>query len=607
MDSRFDTSKDPRFRRIPGHVRKVEVDKRFAHMFHDKRFVETPTVDAQGRRLRKNAAAQKLREFYALAEDSAPAQGEAAKRAKAHAKAKAPAGAPVAEHSKLPKRRKARRGQQQAEAEEEDEAGDDDDDADKGDADAEAAAAEDEDGLDDEGEEAEEEEEESDLDGEDEEEAEPDTTVWETQDAGAEHGDATKRLAVMGCDWEHIRADDLMVMFRTYLTSKESLKGSVTARTGTIKHIAIFPSDYGLEQLAKEAREGPQMPSVEKGNAAHGIGSEEDEERRQAEVIRRYQLQRTRFYYAIAECDSVATATWLYDQMDGIEADGICPATLDMRFVPDGTEPPHQPTSEAKDMPKKYVAPAMLRSAVGHTRVKCTWDETPVQRKKDLMRKKYSQKEAADMDLKAYLASSSDEDEGDAEALRKLVRPDGSEDDDDFFRVDDDDDDDSDDGAGKDKEVLGDMEATFSLKGEELEEKLSERLKEEGRAKKGIKSLEPEKPKSVWETYLERRKAKRRERRQEAQRQRDEVRGRGEEHDAEGEEDTNQDADRGDLELLAQDEDDGRGFNMRGPQRRARQRAEAKQEAAEGASRRSSTVRTSPSTRRTRSSGARRA
>lgn len=64
---RFDTSKDPRFKRAPRHVRRVQVDGRFARMFKDQQFVETPKVDARGQPLRRDAGKQKLQEFYELA------------------------------------------------------------------------------------------------------------------------------------------------------------------------------------------------------------------------------------------------------------------------------------------------------------------------------------------------------------------------------------------------------------------------------------------------------------------------------------------------------------------------------------------------------------
>ena len=43
------------------------MDGRFARMFKDQQFVETPKVDARGQPLRRDAGKQKLQEFYELA------------------------------------------------------------------------------------------------------------------------------------------------------------------------------------------------------------------------------------------------------------------------------------------------------------------------------------------------------------------------------------------------------------------------------------------------------------------------------------------------------------------------------------------------------------
>ena len=64
---RFDTSRDPRFKRAPRHVRRVQVDGRFARMFKEQQFVETPQVDARGRPLKRSTGKEKLQEFYELA------------------------------------------------------------------------------------------------------------------------------------------------------------------------------------------------------------------------------------------------------------------------------------------------------------------------------------------------------------------------------------------------------------------------------------------------------------------------------------------------------------------------------------------------------------
>merc|ERR1712232_1275642 len=121
-------------------------------------------------------------------------------------------------------------------------------------------------------------------------------------------------------------------MLRTYLNSKDFRRGSGAMRTGTIDKVAVYPSQYGLEQITKESESGPT------GITDAGLDDEEDDKVKEAKVneaMRKYQLQRTKYYYAVAFCDSPETATRLYDQLDGLDADGICPATLDMRFVPE--------------------------------------------------------------------------------------------------------------------------------------------------------------------------------------------------------------------------------------------------------------------------------
>jgi len=129
------------------------------------------------------------------------------------------------------------------------------------------------------------------------------------------------------------------------------------------------------------------------------------------ERLRKYQLNRLKYYYAVVECDTIATAARIYEECDGLEYETSA-VRLDLRFIPDSVTfdssiPPHDQCTQLPD--KTLYKPILFRNtALTQTKVRCTWDETPIERRR-LTKKKYTLEELDKVDLDAYLASESDE------------------------------------------------------------------------------------------------------------------------------------------------------------------------------------------------------
>lgn len=313
--------------------------------------------------------------------------------------------------------------------------------------------------------------------------------------------DATARLACVDLDWDHIRSVDILVALRSFLP-----KG------GSITKVTVYPSDYGLEKIAEEATTGPQgiwrsgshtsdnagdddNDSADEDQIGSSDGSDSDDNEVDLERLRLYERSKLRWYYAIVECDSAATANTLYEECDGMEImKSAC--KFDLRFVPDDqTFENRQIRDSATHVPADYEAPVFQTKALQHTNVELTWDKEDESRKKALT-KKLTVDELKDDDFKAYLATDSDDGDDDGEE--------NGEDDPEAVRqrylrlalLAGDKETENGKGGKKDEDEV-DLEVTFEPGLESLAGRLAAKKEEAGRGGE-----------TVWEAYLRRKKEK---------------------------------------------------------------------------------------------------
>eukprot|EP00124_Ichthyophonus_hoferi_P000985 Ihof_evm17s43 gene=Ihof_evmTU17s43 len=462
-DARFEHMHyDPRFRRLAKKQTKVAIDPRFKGMLTDDRFKLNYSVDKYGRKIEQSTK-DNLEKFYQLDEEE---QGEGAKEG-------------VETESKDSEEEgtgsdKDETEQSEGEEEEEEEEEEEDEDDENVEYDPSRGiglvSSSDEE-IDDE----------IGLDIEDEE---------EDEEEDLDRGDETARFAVQNMDWDNIGAADLMMVFNSFKPT-----------SGTVLKVSVFPSEFGKKRMEDEDKYGP---SVLRRNGAKEEEEEEDEEEEDDEIdsrrasykpishdqgldfdpeaLRKYQLERMRYFYAVVECDSVETASQIYKECDGQEYlnSGVL---FDLRFIPDDMTFEDEAKEEINEIPTDYVPKEFVAAALQQSKVELTWD-APDKKRTDTLKKALSSNDIKDMDLQAYIASSSEE-EDEEETKNKYARLLGD------LKEEED-----------NEKPNQDMEITFEPG---LKEKAEELLKQ-----KAAKDAEGNM--SVWEQYLEKKKQKRKDR-----------------------------------------------------------------------------------------------
>ncbi|KAK4052393.1 pre-rRNA-processing protein esf1 [Microbotryomycetes sp. JL201] len=272
---------------------------------------------------------------------------------------------------------------------------------------------------------------------------------------------------------------------------QDKLSSKLSIAPGRLLHLRIYPSQFGRERMEKEEREGPPIEVF--GGAKEDSDEDEDHEtlvlgrmkarvkkskskRKQRandsdeqddsepetelttqdlireqlnegdesldnEALRKYQLERLRYYYAVATFDTPTAAAHVVSQVQGTEFERTA-NVLDLQYVPDEVsfedDPVHDEATEASVAAEgsSYQANDYVTDALRHSKVKLTWDADDPHRKSKINsvldsiygkgKNKKGGRDINDEELRVFIASSSDEGER---------HPDGDDEDehDDFF------------------------------------------------------------------------------------------------------------------------------------------------------------------------------
>lgn len=256
--------------------------------------------------------------------------------------------------------------------------------------------------------------EDDDDDEEEEEEEEEENSEEEEEEIdedGDEDGENEDDEDGDGDDFEGMSLEELENLLKK---EKESYKKDVFEEEGLIEK-SDNDDDEEKEKEDEEEEEEEDKPVEDNGD--DGFNQEE---------LRKYEKSRMRYFFAVIECDSVATANVLYENCDGVQLVNSSNA-LDLRYIPDDTTFKYPPRDTATEVPANYKPPSRNSIAVDQTNVRLTWDETPHDRialtRQDFKKSGKTDRDLED-DFKAYLASDSEDDDSDSDS-------DDSDDDDD--------------------------------------------------------------------------------------------------------------------------------------------------------------------------------
>lgn len=237
--------------------------------------------------------------------------------------------------------------------------------------------------------------------------------------------EVTNRLALCNMDWDKINAEDIFLALSSFCSGG-----------GCVKSIHVYISEFGKSRIEEEERIGP----IELNRLAEEKKKTEEtfddilkstkkaklEEIKAMEKVREYQLNKLKYYYAVAEFDSADTANSVYTEVDGREFESSA-IVFDLRFVPDDMTFDDQPVSSCTSLPDEttFKPKYFFYTALGANKVELTWDEEDKTRQEKI--REVNKRELADDEDLSYLneliaSSSESEDNHEEESLQEVAK-----------------------------------------------------------------------------------------------------------------------------------------------------------------------------------------
>ncbi|OAQ65997.1 pre-rRNA processing protein Esf1 [Pochonia chlamydosporia 170] len=409
-DARFASFEtDPRFR-LPSKKRtKTTLDKRFAGMLDDEDFTATAKVDRYGRKIKSDSKKKALQRLYQPEEDEDedPSKSE------------------EDEKSEVDDDEVVQRELRAAEEKEKEKPKDYDPARHGGFASSESDSDSDED--------SDEEEEEGGVGLA----TEGEMQKFQDEQVDVETGEVTNRIAIVNLDWDHVKSTDLMALFASFLPESED---------GRILKISVYPSEFGKGRMQQEEVEGPPKALFKNdgkdSDDSSDDGSDSEDEKIKKELmqegddqdfdsdaLRAYQLDRLRYYYAVMVCSSPKAAQTIYEATDGTEYQSSS-NVIDLRFIPDDVTFDDEPRDECDKIPDTYKPVEFVTNALQSSKVKLTWDMHPEEAsRKESINRAFTGSRAnlEENDLRAYLASDSEDDGNDVEEVNAEAEEDAAD------------------------------------------------------------------------------------------------------------------------------------------------------------------------------------